>query len=55
MTVSDIVGKTFISKSYQAQAGNNYVNLQPNTGSGGIYILHITGDSYNQTVKLEKQ
>ncbi|MDP9042866.1 MAG: T9SS type A sorting domain-containing protein, partial [Bacteroidota bacterium] len=55
MTVSDIVGKTFISKSYQAQAGNNYVNLQPNTGGSGIYILHINGDSYNQTVKLEKQ
>lgn len=55
MTVSDIVGKTFISKSYQAQAGDNYVNLQPNTGGSGIYILHINGESYNQTVKLEKQ
>jgi hypothetical protein len=55
MTVSDMLGKIVISKSYQAQAGDNFVNLQPAAGGSGMYILHIHGDSYNQTVKLEKQ
>jgi hypothetical protein len=55
MTVSDIMGKTYISKTIQARAGDNLVNLQSNIGGSGMYILHINGDSYNQTVKLEKQ
>jgi hypothetical protein len=55
MTVSDMLGKTYISKSYQAQSGDNFVNLQPSIGSSGMYILRIQGDSYDQTVKLEKQ
>jgi hypothetical protein len=55
MTVSDMVGKTIISRSVQAQAGDNLVNLQPGVKGSGMYILHIQGDSYNQTVKLEKQ
>jgi len=55
MTVSDMVGKTLINQSYHAQAGDNFVNLQPNAGSSGMYILHIHGDSYDQTIKLEKQ
>ena len=55
MTVSDMLGKTYISQSYQAQSGDNFVNLQPAGGGNGMYVLHIHGDSYDQTVKLEKQ
>jgi hypothetical protein len=55
LTVSDMLGRTYINQSYQAQPGDNFVNLQPNTGGSGMYILRIQGDSYNQTVKLEKQ
>jgi hypothetical protein len=55
MTVSDMVGKTIISQNYHAQAGDNYVNLQPAGVSSGMYVLHIHGDSYDQTVKLAKQ
>ena len=55
MTVSDMLGRTYINQSYQAQPGDNFVNLQPNTGGSGMYILRIQGDSYDQTVKLEKQ
>ncbi len=55
LTVSDMVGKTYINQNYHAQAGDNYINLQPNVSSGGMYILRIHGDSYDQTVKIEKQ
>jgi hypothetical protein len=56
MTVSDMLGKTYIRQSLQAQAGDNLVNLQPAViGGSGMYILRITGDSYNQTAKIEKQ
>jgi len=56
MTVSDMLGKTYIRQSIQAQAGDNLVNLQPAViGGSGMYILRITGDSYNQTAKIEKQ
>jgi hypothetical protein len=55
LTVTDMMGKTFVTQSYQAQNGDNFVNLQPSVISSGMYILHIQGDSFNQTVKLEKQ
>jgi hypothetical protein len=55
MTVTDMLGRTYTSKSYPAQAGDNMVNLPASIGGSGIYILRISGDSYNQTVKLEKQ
>ncbi len=55
MTVSDMMGKTYISQTYQAQAGDNYINLQPATTANGMYVLHIHGNSYDQTVKLERQ
>jgi hypothetical protein len=55
MTVSDMLGKTYITQTYQAQAGDNYINLQPMTTGNGMYVLHIHGNSYDQTVKLEKQ
>ena len=55
LTVSDMVGRTYISQNYPAQAGDNYINLQPTAISSGMYILRIHGDSYDQTVKIEKQ
>ena len=55
MTVTDMLGKTYVAKSYQAQSGDNFVNLQPSISSSGMYILRIQGNSFNQTVKLEKQ
>ncbi len=55
LTVTDMLGKTYITQSYQAQNGDNFVNLQPSVASSGMYILHIQGNSFNQTVKLEKQ
>jgi hypothetical protein len=55
MTVSDMVGKTLVAQSYNAQAGDNFVNLQPKGVSSGMYVLHIHGDSYDQTVKIAKQ
>jgi hypothetical protein len=53
--VSDIIGKTYISESRNVQAGDNYVNLVPPTAAGGMYVLHIEGSTYNQTIKLAKQ
>jgi hypothetical protein len=50
-----MMGKTYLSQSYHAQSGDNLVNLQPGVGGSGMYILRIHGDSYEQTVKLEKQ
>ncbi len=55
MTVSDMQGKTYITQSYQAQSGDNFVNIQPSVSSSGMYILRIQGETYSQTVKLEKQ
>ncbi|HSZ34156.1 MAG TPA: DUF4082 domain-containing protein [Puia sp.] len=55
MTVSDMQGKTYITQSYQAQSGDNFVNIQPSVTASGMYILKIQGDTFNQTVKLEKQ
>ena len=55
MTVSDMIGKTYLSQSYHAQSGDNMVNLLPPIAASGMYILRIHGDSYDQTVKLEKQ
>ena len=55
LTVSDMMGKTYLSQSYHAQSGDNFVNLVPSTVASGMYILRIHGDSYDQTVKLEKQ
>jgi hypothetical protein len=55
MTVSDMLGKTYINQNYHAQSGDNFVNLLPAAGGSGMYILRIHGDSYDQTVKLEKQ
>jgi len=55
MTVSDMLGKTYINQSYFAQSGDNFVNLPTSITSHGMYVLRIHGDSYDQTVKLQKQ
>jgi hypothetical protein len=55
MTVSDMLGKTYINQSYHAQTGDNLVNLPSSITSHGMYVLRIHGESYDQTVKLQKQ
>jgi Domain of unknown function (DUF4082) len=55
MTVTDMMGKTYLSQSIHAQSGDNMVNLIPQVSASGMYILRIHGDSYDQSVKLEKQ
>ncbi len=55
MTVSDMLGKTYINQIYHAQSGDNLVNLPSSISSHGVYILRIYGESYDQTVKLQKQ
>jgi hypothetical protein len=56
LTVSDIIGKTYLKQSYNAQAGDNLINLVPPAGTArGMYILHIQGNAYEQTVKLARQ
>ncbi len=55
LTVSDIIGKTYLKQSYNAQAGDNLINLVPAGASSGMYILHIQGNTYDQTVKLARQ
>ncbi|HVY76844.1 MAG TPA: T9SS type A sorting domain-containing protein [Puia sp.] len=54
LTVSDMIGKTYLKQSYNAQAGDNYINLAPAGAVSGMYILHIQGTTYEQTVKLAK-
>jgi len=55
ITVSDMLGKSYINQTYHAQAGDNLVNLPSSISSHGVYVLRIYGDSYDQTVKLQKQ
>jgi hypothetical protein len=55
LTVTDIIGKTYLKQGYNAQAGDNLINLVPAGASSGMYILHIQGNTYEQTVKLAKQ
>ena len=55
LTVTDIIGKTYLKQSYNAQAGDNLINLVPAGAARGMYILHIQGNTYEQTVKLAKQ
>ncbi len=55
MTVTDMLGKTYISQNYHAVSGDNFVNLPSSISSHGMYILRIHGETYDQTVKLQKQ
>jgi hypothetical protein len=55
MSVTDMLGKTYISQDYHALSGDNMVNLPSSINSHGMYILRIHGETYDQTVKLEKQ
>jgi hypothetical protein len=49
-----MLGKTYLKQSYNAQAGENLINMVPAGAASGIYILHIQGSTYEQTVKLVK-
>ena len=55
ITVTDMLGRTIISQVYRASSGDNYINLQPQHADAGNYVLHIHGDSYDHTIKLQKQ
>ncbi|MFI5195192.1 MAG: T9SS type A sorting domain-containing protein [Chitinophagales bacterium] len=55
LVVSDLIGKTYLKQSYHAQAGDNLINLAPTGAASGMYVLHIEGNTYDQTVKLAKQ
>jgi len=54
LTVTDMLGKTYLNQSYQAKSGDNFVNINPG-GASGLYILHIQGRGYDKTVKLVKE
>jgi Secretion system C-terminal sorting domain len=55
LTITDMVGKSYLRQNYNAQAGDNFINLTPSATAQGIYILHIRGNTYDKTVKLLKQ
>jgi hypothetical protein len=55
LTVTDIVGKTYISETYHAAPGDNFINLNPQGAAQGMYLLHIQGNTYDKTVKLVKE
>jgi hypothetical protein len=55
ITVSDMLGKTYINQEYHAQNGDNLVNLPSSISNHGVYVMRIYGESYDQTVKLQKQ
>ena len=41
ITVTDMLGETYLSQSYQAQSGDNFVNLQPPIGSSGTIFCEL--------------
>ena len=55
ITVTDILGRSYVSQNYNAQAGDNFINLTPAGATPGLYFVHIQGLNYNKTVKLIKQ
>ena len=55
LTITDLVGKSYLHQHYNAKSGDNFINLLPNAPSTGLYILHIQGNTYDKTVKLLKQ
>ena len=55
MTVSDMLGKTYISQSYHAQAGDNFVNLHPNVVAAECISCVFMVTVMSRPVKLQKQ
>jgi len=55
ITVTDIIGKTYLRQTYHAGAGDNFINLNPQGAAQGLYLLHIRGNAYDKTVKLVKE
>ncbi len=55
ITVTDMLGKVYINQNYHAQTGDNLINLPSSISDHGVYVMHINGESYDQTVKLQKQ
>jgi len=55
LTVTDVLGKIYLTQSVRAQSGDNFVNINPG-GAPGMYILRIQGSKgYDRMVKLIKQ
>lgn len=54
ITVSDVLGKVYLTQFVKARSGDNFVNINPG-GAAGMYILHIQGRGYDRIVKLIKQ
>jgi hypothetical protein len=55
LILTDMQGRTYLTQSYQAQPGDNFINLQPVGAAAGLYMLSIQGNTYSQTVKIMKQ
>ena len=56
LSLTDMLGRSVLKQLYSAQAGSNFVNLQPGAGaSPGVYLLNIQSNTFNQTIKLIKQ
>jgi hypothetical protein len=50
-----MLGRTYLQQKYNAQAGDNFINLTPARSASGVYILSIRGRQIDETVKLIKQ
>jgi hypothetical protein len=54
VTVTDMLGKVYLTQSVKARSGDNFINLNP-VGAAGLYILHVQGRGLDRMVKLVKQ
>jgi hypothetical protein len=55
-SLTDNLGRSVLKEVFSAQAGSNFVNLQPGTTMvAGMYFLNIRSNTINRTIKLVKQ
>jgi hypothetical protein len=55
-SLTDMLGRSILKQAYSAQAGSNFINLQPGKGTlPGVYILTIRSNTMNNAIKLVKQ
>jgi hypothetical protein len=54
-SLTDMLGRSVLKQQYKAQAGSNFVNLQPESAQPGVYLLNIRSNTINETIKLVKQ
>jgi Secretion system C-terminal sorting domain len=55
INLSDMLGRSYSHQVFNAQPGDNFINITPTGASAGLYILNIKGKNYNQTIKLVKE